>query len=813
MKEKLILVGNGMAGIRAVEELLAIAPEQYDITVFGEEPHGNYNRILLSHVLSGEKSFAETLLNQRDWYAGHGIRLETGKKIVAINRSRRQVIAADGSIADYDRLILATGARPILPSVPGTHLDGVLTFRNIAEVEAMLARAQSGRKAVVIGGGLLGLEAAWGLRHRGMDVTVIHLMDRLMERQLDAPAAALLRRSLEERGLSVETSAECQALTGTQQVEAVRLRDGRTLPADLVVMAIGIRPEIELARQTGIACRRGILVNDALQTDDPHIMALGECVEHNGQLYGLVAPLFKQAKVLAQQLAGRGCARYEDQAQATKLKITGIDLYSAGQFEGGQDCEELVMEDPGLGVYKKLVMKEGKLVGALLYGDTTNEGWYYDLIRNASDITELRPNLLNGHGNIGDAGHGAHVTVANMPDDTEVCGCNGITKGMIVQAITGKGLFTLDEVRAHTKASASCGSCTGKVEQILAFTLGGDYNPTAREKPVCECTSLSHAQLRKAIADGHLTSLQESMRALEWKTPDGCPKCRPALNYYLISTWPGEAKDDPLARAHNERVHANIQADGTYSVVPRTWGGLTNAAELRVIADLAEQYNVPVKLTGGQRLAIPFIKKEDLPKVWGTLNEHGMLSGFAYGKAVRSVKSCVGKGLCRFGTQDSLGLGIKVEKLFWGAWTPHKFKMGVSGCPRNCAEATIKDFGIVGVDSGWELHVGGTCGVRVRATDLLCKVASDEEAIEHAAAFLQLYRLEGWYMERSSAWIERVGMPYVKQRILEDEAGRKALAEAFWEAQAHAQTDPWQARAESDAPDYEYAVIEALEAA
>jgi nitrite reductase (NADH) large subunit len=813
MKEKLILVGNGMAGVRVIEELLAIAPDKYDITVFGDEPHGNYNRILLSHVLSGEKAFGETLLNNRDWYAENGIGLETGKKIVAINRARRQVIAADGTVADYDKLILATGAKPVMPPLPGTHLDGVLTFRNVAEVEAMLARARPGQPAVVIGGGLLGLEAAWGLKHRGMDVTVIHLMDRLMERQLDAPAAALLRRSLEERGLKVEVAAESQALIGQEAVEAVRLRDGRTLPADLVVMAIGIRPNIELADQSGLLCRRGILVNDSLQTDDSGIYAVGECVEHDGNLYGLVAPLFKQAKVCAAHLAGRTCARYQDQPLATKLKITGIDLYSAGQFEGGDGCEELVMEDPGRGVYKKLVMQDDKLVGALLYGDTANEGWYYDLIRNASDISELRPNLLNGHGHVGDSGHSGNVTVANMADDTEVCGCNGITKGTIVKAITDKGLFTLEEVRSHTKASASCGSCTGKVEQILAFTLGGDYNPAPKEKAICECTSLSHAQVRRAIADNHLTNLAETMRALDWKSPDGCPKCRPALNYYLVSTWPGEAKDDPLARTHNERVHANLQADGSYSVVPRTWGGLTNAAELRVIADLAEQYNVPVKLTGGQRLAIPFIKKEDLPKVWSTLNEHGMLSGYAYGKAVRSVKSCVGKGLCRFGTQDSLGLGIKVEKLFWGAWTPHKFKMGVSGCPRNCAEATIKDFGIVGVDSGWELHVGGTCGVRVRATDLLCKVTTDEEAIEHAAAFLQLYRLDGWYIERSSAWIERVGMPYVKQRILDDADGRKTLADAFWEAQAHAQVDPWQARANSDAPDYEYAVIEALETA
>ncbi|MBI5899300.1 MAG: NAD(P)/FAD-dependent oxidoreductase [Rhodocyclales bacterium] len=808
MKEKLVLVGNGMAGVRFLEELLAVAADKYDITVFGDEPHGNYNRILLSHVLSGEKQFDDTVLNPESWYIDNGITLLAGRKAVAINRGRRQVIAADGTIVDYDRLMLATGAKPLALQLPGGHLRNVLTFRNIAEVEEMLRVAKPGRNAVVIGGGLLGLEAAWGLARRGMNVSVLHLMDRLMERQLDAPAAGLLKRSLEERGLSVLLSAETQGIVGSGKVEGVRLRDGRTLAADLVVVAVGIQPNTELARQSGIQCERGILVNETMQTFDPRVYAIGECVEHKGQTYGLVAPLFKQAKVAANQLAGAGFARFEDSVMATKLKITGIDLYSAGNFTGGEGFEELVMEDPARGIYKKLVIRDNKLAGALLYGDTENESWYYDMMRDGSNVSELRDGLLFGKGHGGDAGHSGHMALAAMPDETEVCGCNGISKGAIIKAITEKGLFTLEEVRAHTKASASCGSCTGKVEQILAFTLGGDYSAAPKEKPLCECTDHSHAQVRQAIREQHLTSIREVMNFLEWKTPDGCPKCRPALNFYVIASWPAEAKDDPLARVHNERVHANIQQDGSYSVVPRCWGGLTNAKELRVVAEIAERHGVPVKITGGQRLAIPFIKKEDLPKVWKELADNDMMSGFAYGKAVRSVKSCVGKGLCRWGTQDSLGLGIDMEKTFWGAWTPHKFKMGVSGCPRNCAESTIKDFGAVGVDSGWEIHVAGTCGVRVRPTDLLTKVATAEEVKEYAAAFLQLYREEGHYMERSSAWIERAGLGYVKHKIVECETNRKALAERFFAAQKHAQVDPWVERGAQGALPEEYAMLE-----
>ena len=805
MREKLVVIGNGMAGARMIEELLRIAPAKYDITVVGNEPHGNYNRILLSQVLSGEKAFADTVLNDKGWYAEHGIALLAGKKAVAINRARRCVVTGDGNFLPYDRLVLATGAKPLVPTLAGTHLKGVVTFRAIADVDAMLERAARGSRAVVIGGGLLGLEAANGLKLRGMDVTVVHLMDRLLERQLDAPAAALLKRSLETRGLKVLLAAETQALLGEESVEAVRLRDGSELPAELVVLAAGIQPNADLAREAGIHVGRGVSVSETMQTYDPRVYAVGECVEHKGTLYGLVAPLFRQAKVCANHLAGAGFARYQNTVSAAKLKITGIDLYSVGNVVGGTGFEEMVMQDPCRGVYKKLVIRDNKLMGALLYGDTSDEARYYDLMRDGTDISGLRTSLFQGH--CGETGHSGELAVAAMSDDTEVCGCNGVSKGMIVKAVTEKGLFTLEEVRAHTKASASCGSCAGKVEQILAFTLGGSYSPAPKEKPVCGCTDFTHDEVRRAIRDNHLVSIADTMRFLEWKTPDGCPKCRPALNFYLVATWPDEAKDDPQSRTHNERVHANIQQDGSYSVVPRCWGGLTNAKELRAIADVADRMGVPVKVTGGQRLAIPFIKKEDLPRVWRELGEAGLVSGYAYGKAVRSVKSCVGKGLCRWGTQDSLGLGIRMEKTFWGAWTPHKFKMGVSGCPRNCAEATIKDLGLVGVDAGWEVQVGGTCGVRVRATDLLCKVSGDDEAVEHAAAFLQLYREEGHYTERSGAWIERVGLPYVKKRVVADADNRKALAERFMASQKYAQDDPWVARGARGEAAAEYAPL------
>jgi nitrite reductase (NADH) large subunit len=799
---KLVMVGNGMAGMRTLEELLKAAPGMYDITVFGDEPHPNYNRIMLSPVLAGEQTVEQIVLNSRDWYAENGITLFTGKKVVKIDRRNRCVETDDGTRAPYDRLLLATGSRPFALPVPGARLPGVLGFRDIADVEAMIRASTESRHAVVIGGGLLGLEAANGLKLRGMDVSVVHIGAWLLERQLDEPAARLLQQSLEEKGLRFllqkHTAELVQGESG--RVCAVKFKDSETIPADLVVMAVGIRPNTELAESAGLHCSRGLVVNDTMQTFDPRIYAVGECVSHRGIAYGLVAPLFEQAKVCANHLAEHGVARYIGSMTSTRLKVSGIDLFSAGDFTGGEGTESLVYSDAAAGSYKKLVIKGNKLVGACIYGETLDGAWYFDLLREGTDISQLRKNILFGQSHLGDAGHGPAERVAALPDTAEICGCNGVCKGDIVSAIRGKKLFTLDEVRAHTKASASCGSCTGLVEALLAHTVGGDYSAAPSKKPLCGCTEHSHDEVRATIVGQKLKSMPETMRFLEWKTPDGCTKCRPALNYYLLCAWPTGYRDDAQSRYINERAHGNIQKDGSFSVVPRMWGGLTNPQELRAIADVAEKFKVPeMKVTGGQRIDLFGVKKEDLPAMWADLAAAGFVSGHAYGKAMRTVKTCVGSTWCRFGTQDSTGLGVKLEQLTWGSWMPHKFKLAVSGCPRNCAEATIKDFGVVCVDSGYELHVGGNGGIKVRVTDLLCKVETEAQVLEYCAAFTQLYREEAHYLERTAPWVERVGLAHVKAKVVDDAASRKALAERFLISQKPAQVDPWKARAEGEA--------------
>ena len=779
-QSRLVMVGNGMAGVRTLEELLKIAPDLYDITVFGAEPHPNYNRILLSPVLAGEQTVDEIVLNDWSWYQEHGIALHAGHTVTAVDRARRLVHArgpgGEAVSAPYDRLILATGSNPFMLPIPGKDLAGVLAYRDIADTQAMIDAAAKYRSAVVIGGGLLGLEAANGLMKRGMQVTVVHAGEWLMERQLDPVAGRMLQKALQERGMRFLMQAQTQELLGDGdgRVRAVRFKDGSEAPADLVVMAVGIRPNTALAESMRLHVERGIVVHDTLQTTtDARIYAVGECAAHRGVAYGLVAPLFEQGKVLANHLAEFGIGRYLGSQTSTKLKVTGIDLFSAGDFQGGEGTEEIVMSDPGAGHYKKLVLKDDRLVGACLYGNTVDGGWYFKLLRDGRAVADIRDRLMFGESNIGEGGHAGQSQAAAMPDEAEVCGCNGVTKGAICKAIKEKGLFTLDEVRKHTKASASCGSCTGLVEQILMATAGGDYSATPKTKPLCACTEHGHQAVRDAIRTNHLLSKEEVFAFMEWKTPDGCPSCRPAVNYYLISTWPKEALDDPQSRAINERSHANIQKDGTYSVVPRMWGGETSAAELRRIADVVDKYGIPtVKVTGGQRIDLLGVKKEDLQAVWRDI---GMPCGHAYGKSLRTVKTCVGSEWCRFGTQDSSALGRDLERALWRMYAPHKVKLAVSGCPRNCAESGIKDVGVIGVDSGWEIYVAGNGGIKTEVAQFFTKVKTAGEVLEVSGAFLQLYREEGWYLERTVHYVGRVGLDYVKKRVLDDAAGRQAL--------------------------------------
>ncbi|KAA3450564.1 nitrite reductase large subunit [Mesorhizobium sp. SARCC-RB16n] len=793
MTEKLVIIGNGMAPGRMLEHLLEQAG-RYVVTIFNAEPRVNYDRIMLSPVLSGEKAYEEIIIHGDGWYIKHGITLYKGHKIVAIDRQAKTVTSDHGVTEPYDKLVIATGSVPFIISVPGHNLPGVLTYRDLDDVQAMMLAAQSRAKAVVIGGGLLGLEAAAGLNSQGMDVTVLHVMPTLMERQLDPAAGYLLQRAVEQRGIKVITKANTQAITGNGKVEQVELADGTVIPATLVVMAVGIRPNAALAKDAGIAVNRGIVVDAGMRSNDPDIFALGECAEVGGMVYGLVAPLYEMARVAARQLAGDETAAFVHMDTPTKLKVTGIDLFSLGDFADGDDRQEIVLRDASAGVYKRLVLRDDRIIGTVLYGETSDGAWFNDLKKKQTDISQMRDTLIFGQSYQGGAPLDPMAAVAALPDDAEICGCNGVCKGKITGAITGKGLTSLDDVRAHTKASASCGSCTGLVEKLMVLTLGDTYNPAAVQ-PMCSCTTFGHDEVRRLIKAKRLKTIPAVMQELEWKTSCGCAKCRPALNYYLVCDWPDEYADDYQSRFINERVHANIQKDGTYSVVPRMWGGVTNAAELRAIADVVDKFEIPmVKVTGGQRIDMLGIRKEDLPAVWADLGQAGFVSGHAYAKGLRTVKTCVGSDWCRFGTQDSTGLGIRIEKFMWGSWTPAKVKMAVSGCPRNCAEATCKDVGVICVDSGYEIHFAGAAGLDIKGTEVLGLVRTEDEALEHIVALTQMYREQGRYLERIYKWAKRIGIAEVKRQIMDDGEKRQAYYERFVFSQKFAQVDPWSER-------------------
>ncbi|MFF2889576.1 nitrite reductase large subunit NirB [Paenibacillus sp. NPDC057967] len=787
-KKKLVLIGNGMAGIGTLEQILKLT-RAFDITVYGSEPYPNYNRIQLSYVLEGSKSVNDIIMNDLSWYEENGITLHTGKKIVRIDSVAKRVYTDAGEWAEYEVLILATGSLPFVLPVPGADKEGVIGFRDIADCHTMIDASKLFKRATVIGGGLLGLEAAKGLVQLGMDTTVVHLFDTLMERQLDPASSAMLKTELERQGIKFAMGKKTVELTGDSRVTGLKFEGGTELAADLVVMAAGIVPNTELARASGIEVARGIKVDDYMQTSIPDVYAVGECCEHRGVCYGLVAPLYEQGTILAKKLAEAETAPYIGSSVSTKLKISGVDVFSAGVYAETETHRVLRIHDDWKGIYKKVLLEGNKIVGAVLYGDVNDSAILTRCIREGKEMTDdLYKQLFGGGECCG--GTAKASAVETMADEEIVCGCNGVTKGVIVRGIREEGWDSVEQIKVCTGATRSCGGCRPLVEQLLQYALGDGYDKSAAKKPgICGCTPLTRDEIVASIREKHLTHVREVMIVLGWNEPEGCSKCRPALNYYLGMIWPEEHEDEKDSRFVNERLHGNIQKDGTFSVIPRMYGGVTSPDELRKIANVADKYDVKmVKVTGGQRLDLLGVKKEDLPAIWADL---GMPSGYGYAKSLRTVKTCVGSQFCRFGTQDSIGLGIELEHRYERLWMPAKFKMAVNGCPRNCAESGTKDIGIVGNDGGWEIFVGGNGGIKLRAADPFCKVKSDEELVDICDAFIQYYRENANYAERTSDFVERIGLYNVRRAVVEDRIGRVSLIGRLSQALEDLR-DPWQ---------------------
>jgi nitrite reductase (NADH) large subunit len=811
------MVGNGMAGLACLDAILQREPS-WRASVFGDEPQLGYNRILLSTLIAGECEAEDLITHDAAWYAERGVALNAGVRVVAIDRARRCVRDDSGRETAYDRLLLATGSEAFVPPIAGATRPGVHVFRTLDDTAAILTEAKRARRAVVIGGGLLGLEAARGLAKRRVDTTVVHLMPWLMEQQLDAAAGALLRDAIQRLGVRVLLERKTLRLEGVSEQEGARvarvvLEGGETLDADLVVVAAGIRPRSELARGAGLEVKRGVVVDDFLRTSDAEIFAVGECAEHRGKCYGLVAPLYEQGTALACAINGDFSRPYLGSLVYAKLKVAGVNLLSVGRFTPSPEAESseaLRVEDTGAGLYRKVLIEDGRAVGAILMGQVDDGPRLVGLVARGvaiADETERRALLL---GSLAAGAASASLAadelaaVASLAADANVCGCMGVAKGTIVAAIEA-GANTLAEIKRTTRASTSCGSCAGTCQALLRLVTG-EAGAAAGPKLLCACVPHPKEELRRGLRNQNLRSVSEALAV--YGDGAGCASCRPALSFLLDEVWQGRHTEERASRFVNDRVHANIQRDGTFSVVPRMRGGITSPAELRRIADVAEKYEVPMlKVTGGQRLDLLGVRKQDLPAIWSEL---GMPSGHAYAKAVRTVKTCVGSEFCRFGVGDSTALGVKLEQTTERLYTPHKVKMGVTGCPRNCAEVTVKDIGIMAIQGGWEVLVGGAAGMRVRKADLLVRVESDVEALEGAHLFLQYYRENAEYLERTYDFVERFGIARVRAETIEAPGEvRAALLDRFARSREIA-AEPWSTEGQTPATPHQFGDLEAV---
>ncbi len=811
-KTKLVVVGNGMAGARVVEEILKRAPGSFDITMFGAEPYGNYNRILLSNVLNGTQAATEIFMNPLQWYDEKRIKLHAGVKAVRIDRERKIVVGrplsrssaayqldneglADAAPieAPYDRVILATGSRPFLPPIQDYEGEGAFFFRTLDDCSVIAEYAASCKKAAVIGGGLLGLEAARGLLTHGVQVTVLEAAPWLMKMQLDAEAGRLLKSTLEAMGIGVfcdKITTQLERANG--KVRRLLFKDGYTLETDMVVVSAGIRPITEIAVNSGLEVKRGIVVDDQMRTNDPEIFALGECVEHRGQLYGLVDPIWEMAGTLADVITDTGPeAAYTGSKLGTKLKVMGVELASLGEVDSSRPEDEVVVyREPKQNLYKKLLVRDNKLAGAILLGDAEAFDVLLRLFKEGSALPEKKAELLFGASNVASL-----VNVADLPDGAQICNCNGVSKAAIREAILIQGCNSVGKVGQCTKAGKGCGSCRGLITQIIE-AYAGEVGYDASEHYYVPGVALEKSQLIAAIKAKQLKSVSAVFQELAGGKENFDSKV--GLASLLRSFWNEDYEDERDARFINDRVHANIQRDGTFSVVPRIYGGVTTADELIRIGTVAKKYQVPmVKITGGQRIDLLGVKKEDLPNIWKDL---GIPSGHAYTKAVRTVKSCVGTDFCRYGLGDSIKLAQEVERRFQGIESPHKIKMAVAGCPRNCSEAYVKDVGAVAIEGGrWEIYIGGAAGGTVRKGDLLITVDTHQEVLQHIGRFIQYYREHAKYLERTYGFVERIGIARLKAILVEDELGICKQLDAEIERSAAAYQDPWK---EAELPAY-----------
>lgn len=795
-RQKLVLIGNGMAGVRCIEEILKLRPDAFDITIIGAEPHPNYNRIMLSKVLQGDTPMSSITINEYAWYEEQGITLYTGESVTAIDTNRRTVTTDIKRIIAYDKLIIATGSLPFMLPLPGIDKPGVTAFRNMKDCELMVETAASNKRAAVIGGGLLGLEAARGLLNLGMeDVHVIHNSRYLMNRQLDPHAANMLKQELEQQGMKIWLEKNTERIIGRKRVEALQFTDGMRLNVDLVVIAVGIKPNVRLAAESGIEVERAIVVNDRMETSAPNVYAVGECAEHRGLVYGLVAPLYEQGKVLAQAICEQETDGYHGSVLYSQLKVSGVDVFSVGDIEDSQLSTMQLSYDGIRRTYRKIGIRDNRIVGAVLFGDSNDSNKLLSYVKQGADISVLEQEALASGGG---AGGGTTEYVSGLSDSETICSCNGVSKGTITATIREQGLETFEQVRECTRAASSCGGCKPLVSALLQCVLESGDEDAVQVTPLCGCSTLSREQLKDAIAASRTSSAREAMIALGWQTADGCHVCRPAIRYYIGSLGRLSASDSnrvstaALTAAAETELAANTPAmnegayaalaNGTYAVQPRLYGGVATAEQLRRIADAIERYHVPLaKLNGDGRLELLGLSAAEAVGVAQTLGSP--VAAYAYGRPVASVVTCGGIAYERGAVRDSIAVGTLLERRLERLQLPTTVSAAVSASPLHRAGSLVRDIGIVGVPGGWELYVGGCSGVEVKEAKLLLTEPDERAAVDTAAAVLQLYAEEALYGEPVWQWLDRSGVVAIRERVLDPRSRRTLLLRSQYEAE------------------------------
>ncbi|MBK1831315.1 nitrite reductase large subunit [Verrucomicrobiaceae bacterium R5-34] len=768
MKERIIVIGNGMVGYKFCERLVSKdTAKRYQIVTFCEEPRPAYDRVHLSEYFSG-KSADDLAMAKFNWYEDNGVELHVNELATSIDRKNKRVLTAAGKVVPYDKLIMATGSSPFVPPVPGIEKKGVFVYRTIEDLEAIKAYAKNSKTCAVIGGGLLGLEAAKAAQDLGMKTHVVEFAPRLMPRQLDEDAGIMLKDIIEERGIQVHLNKATKNIAGEDTVSAMEFSDDSKLPVDMIIVSAGIRPRDELAKEAGLEVgeRGGIQVNSLLLTSDPHIFAIGECALYEGMIYGLVAPGYQMADAVSDLLLGKE-ASFEGADMSTKLKLIGTDVASFGAIEAPADsgAREIVINDPHSKLYKKLVVSaDGKtLLGGILVGDASAYGGLLQIYQNGL-VMPPEPIQLILPASDASAAMGAH----DIPSDAQICSCESVTKGDLCDAIDN-GCGSIGELKACTKAGTGCGGCVPLMTDIFKAKM--KENGVVVSNRLCEHFDHSRTELYQIIRATGIQTFEELIK--KHGTGLGCEVCKPAVGSILASTWNKPILEHAQLQDTNDTFLANIQQDGTYSVIPRVPGGEITPDKLIVIGQVAKKYDLYMKFTGGQRIDMLGARVDQLPSIWKELIDAGFESGHAYGKALRTVKSCVGSSWCRFGVQDSTTLAIDVENRYRGIRSPHKIKGGVSGCARECSEARSKDFGIIATEKGWNLYVCGNGGMNPRHADLFATDIDRETLIKYIDRFLMYYIKTADKLERTATWMTKLdgGLKHLQDVVINDSLG------------------------------------------